>query len=72
MAVDIIYTLSGCPYCQGLMEECRRRGTPFEEICLSGGPALRQQIRERYGADRVPVVVRDGRIIQCGDASGGG
>ncbi|MDH7576598.1 MAG: glutaredoxin family protein [Bacillota bacterium] len=68
----VIYTLTGCPYCQKVMEGYRKQGISFQEICLTGDPELRKKVKEEYAADRVPVVVREGKLVQVGDETGGG
>lgn len=72
MSKLIIYTKTGCPYCRRTMEEFRAQGIPFEEVNVSIDAAARQLVKEKYGADRVPVVVRDGRVVQIGDKNGMG
>lgn len=68
----IVYTLAGCPYCRNLLERYRNEGLSFREISLSGNPDLRKKIKEEYAAERVPVVVRDGKLVQSGDDQGRG
>ncbi len=68
----IIYTLAGCPYCKKVMEGYRKQGVSFQEICLSNNPELRKKVKEEYRAERVPIVVRDGKLLQVGDETGGG
>lgn len=72
MADLIVYTLAGCPYCKKVMENLKKQGTPFQEVCLSADPELRKKVKDDYKADRVPVIVKDGKVIQVGDESGGG
>lgn len=72
MAKTIIYTKTGCPYCRQVMDEYRSRGTPFEEINLSVDLDARQMVKEKYRADRVPVIVRDGKLVQIGNKHGMG
>lgn len=66
----VIYTKTGCPYCQRTMSEYRAKGIPFREVNVSENPEARNMIKEKYGANRVPVIVRDGELVQIGDASG--
>jgi glutaredoxin len=54
------------------MEGYRKQGISFQEICLTGDPELRKKVKEEYAADRVPVVVREGKLVQVGDETGGG
>ena len=68
----IIYTKTGCPYCRRVMDEYRARGISFEEVNLSLDLDARHMVKERYRADRVPVIVRDGDLVQIGDKNGMG
>jgi glutaredoxin 3 len=72
MAKTIIYTKTGCPYCRRITEEYRTRGVPFEEINLSVDLDARHMVKKKYRADRVPVIVRDGKLVQIGDHNGMG
>jgi len=67
----IIYTKTGCPYCARTMDEYRAKGIPYEEVNTSVDAEARRLCREVYGADRVPVVVQDGKVIQIGDSATG-
>lgn len=71
MADFTVYTISGCPFCRALLKEYRKEAVNFHEVCVSGDAALRQRIKEQYGVEHVPVVVRDGLLIQSGDTTGG-
>ncbi|MGQ9712326.1 MAG: glutaredoxin family protein [Desulfotomaculales bacterium] len=72
MSKVIIYTKTGCPYCKRTTEEFRAQGISFEEINVSVDAEARRTVKEKYGANRVPVVVRDGEVIQIGDKNGMG
>lgn len=72
MSKVIIYTKTGCPYCKRTMEEFRAQGISFEEINVSMDAEARRTVKEKYGANRVPVVVRDGEVVQIGDKNGMG
>ncbi|MGQ9533264.1 MAG: Uxx-star family glutaredoxin-like (seleno)protein [Desulfotomaculales bacterium] len=68
----VIYTKTGCPYCRKTMDEYRARGIPFREVNVSENPEAKDLIKRRFRADRVPVIVKDGELVQIGDASGMG
>lgn len=72
MAQTIIYTKTGCPYCRKTMEDYRSRGIPFEEVNVSVDLDARRAIKDEFGADRVPVIVQDGKLVQIGDKNGMG
>ena len=68
----VIYTKTGCPYCRKTMDEYRARGIPFREVNVSENPEARDLIKKKFRADRVPVIVKGGELVQIGDASGMG
>jgi glutaredoxin 3 len=72
MSKTVIYTKTGCPYCRRTMEEFRAQGIAFEEVNVSLDPAARRLVTEKYRANRVPVIVRDGEVVQIGDKNGMG
>jgi glutaredoxin 3 len=71
MSELLIYTKTGCPYCQAAMEQYRRDGMPFREINTSEDPAALKEIREKWQAKKVPVIVRDGELVEIGFQGGG-
>lgn len=72
MKKTIIYTKTGCPYCQQMLREYQAQGLSFEEVNVSLDPEARRTVIEKYGANRVPVIVRDGEPVQIGDKYGKG
>lgn len=72
MAKITIYTKTGCPYCSRTMQEYRDRGVPFQEVNVSNDREARWMVKEKYRADRVPVIVQDGKLVQIGDKNGMG
>lgn len=62
MKKAIVYTKAGCPYCAKLMDELKQKGVPFEEVCVSYDRKALKEIKEKYGADRVPVLVEDDKV----------
>ena len=72
MSKVIIYTKTGCLYSKRTLEEFRAQGISFEEINVSMDAEARRTVKEKYGANRVPVVVRDGEVVQIGDKNGMG
>lgn len=66
MSEIIIYTKTGCPYCQKALADYRAKGISFKEINTSDDAAAKLLVREKYGATKVPVIVRDGKLISTG------
>ncbi|MEW6244503.1 MAG: glutaredoxin family protein [Bacillota bacterium] len=57
-----IYTKDGCPYCRRLMEEMKSKGMEFKEINVSHDTRALKEVKEKYGATRVPVLVQGDRV----------
>jgi len=68
----VIYTKTGCPFCAKVLQEYREKGISFQEVNTSVHAWAKKLCIERYGSDKVPVIVRDGVAIQIGDADGKG
>lgn len=59
-----VYTTSYCPYCMRAKSLLKRKGVAFEEIDVTGDPALREKMIELSGGRRtVPEIFINGRII---------
>lgn len=67
-----IYTKTGCPFCAKTVLEYKEKGIDFREINISLDPRAKQLCRETYGIDRVPIIVKDGVVVQIGDTDGKG
>lgn len=67
----VIYTKTGCPYCQKAMEDYRARGIKFKEVNTSLDAGAKQMVKEKYGAGKVPVIVEDGKLVSTGYNGGG-
>lgn len=72
MGKTVIYTKTGCPFCAGLMLEYREQSLEFEEINVSLDPEAKKLVKGTYRVNRVPVVVREGQVVQVGDRAGKG
>ncbi len=59
----IVYTKDNCPYCAKLLEELKEKGIQFREINLSHDRRALKEVKEKYGADRVPVLVEGEKVI---------
>jgi glutaredoxin 3 len=59
-----VYTASYCPYCIRAKSLLKRKGVAFDEIDVSGDPALREKMIELSGGRRtVPEIFINGRIV---------
>ena len=64
MAKVEVYTASYCPYCIRAKSLLKRKGVSFDEIDVSGDPALREKMIELSGGRRtVPEIFINGRIV---------
>jgi len=70
MAITI-YTKTGCPYCSKAMDEYRNKGIPFKEVNTSLDSSARELVKQKYGANKVPVIVEDGKLVAVGYNGGG-
>lgn len=68
----VIYTKSGCPFCAKVLQEFQEQGSGFQEINTSIYPWAKKLCQDKYGTDKVPVIVKDGAVIQIGDSEGKG
>jgi glutaredoxin len=57
-----VFTADGCPHCQDLVDDFRRRGVAFREINLSRDPEQLGRLRELSWEHRLPVVVDHERV----------
>lgn len=71
MAEVVIYTKTGCPYCKKALAEYRAKGVHFKEINTTENPEAKRLVKEKYGANKVPVIVEDGKLVSIGYAGGG-
>ena len=62
----VIYTKTGCPYCRKVIEQYRQDGITFREVNLSDDPQALKMVKEEYSAIKVPVIVKDGKLIEIG------
>jgi glutaredoxin 3 len=66
----LLYTTTGCPFCEAKRQELAARGAPWREVNLSAQPeAIAELLKLTRGRRIVPVLV-DGARIEI--APGGG
>ncbi len=58
----LLYTKEGCPYAARLVEELKGKGADFVEINLTFDREALEEIKAKYGADRVPVLVEGDKV----------
>ena len=58
----LVYTADGCPHCEGLVADFRRRGVVFREVNLTHEPEQMDQLRKLSWEHRLPVVADHERI----------
>ena len=62
----MIYTKTGCPYCQKLLEDLNSKSISFVEIDVSKDQEAKSFVKDILGADKVPVVVKEGKLESIG------
>lgn len=62
----IIYTKSGCPYCQQQLDDYRKKGISFKEVNTSQDRQALKMIKEVFKANKVPVTVKNGQLESIG------
>lgn len=58
----LVFTADGCPYCEALCEDFRRRGVVFREINLTRNPGEMDRLRGLSWEHRLPVVADHERV----------
>ncbi len=71
MSEVIIYTKTGCPYCEAAVADFKKKGVAFKEVNVSINPEAKQLIKGCYNANKVPVIVHDGKLSEIGWQGGG-
>ncbi len=61
----LIYTKTGCPYCEAALKSFKASGAEYEEINLSNDPSRIDEMVKISGSRKVPVIV-DGDKISVG------
>ncbi len=63
MATVTVFTKSGCPWCEGVLEYLNGAGVAYEEREVLGNPALFEEMEKLSGQRKAPVVVVDGEVL---------
>lgn len=64
----ILYTKTGCPWCNGVRDLLIDAGVSFEEREVLGNPDYFKEMREKSGQDKAPTLDIDGEILADSDA----
>ncbi len=58
----MVYVADGCPHCEALVSDFRRRGVVFTEVNLSREPERMEGLRALSWEHRLPVVADHERV----------
>jgi len=53
------------------MQDYRARGVSFQEVNITVDASIQQMVKEKFGAEKVPIIVEDGKLISIGYNGGG-
>lgn len=67
----LIYTKTGCPYCKAAMEHYEKEGIRFTEVDVTTDKDAHKRVKENFNANKVPVIVKDGKVMEIGFQGGG-
>jgi glutaredoxin len=56
------YIKDGCPYCVKLIDELKKKGVDYQEINISQDRNALKEIKSKYNANRVPVLVEGDKV----------
>ncbi len=62
----LVYTKTGCPYCVKLLDEYRKKGIEYSEVNISQDESSKTLLKEVFMVDKVPVVIKDGKLESIG------
>ncbi len=62
----LVYTKTDCPYCRQLMEDYKQKEIPFKEVNVSLDAKAKTLVKEVFMADKVPVIVKNGKLESIG------
>lgn len=66
-----VYVKDGCPYCEKQLEVFKKQGVQYKLYNVSVDPEALKRAREEFKADKVPVVIEDGKVKNIGFGGGG-
>lgn len=62
MSETVLYVKEGCPYCAKLSGELKKKGVGFKEVDVSRDAAALREIKKKYKATQVPVLVEGEKV----------
>jgi glutaredoxin len=68
MATIVVFTKSGCPWCEGVKEYLDAAKIAYEEREVLGNSAYFEEMEKLTGQRKAPVVVVDGHVLADTDA----
>ena len=66
----LLYTRTGCPFCDAKRAELAARGTPVREVNLSDRPQAVAELMKLTGGHRIVPVVVDGARVDVAPDGG--
>lgn len=63
MATITVFTKSGCPWCEGVLDYLNEAKVAYEEREVLGNPAYFEEMEKLSGQRKAPVVVMDGEVL---------
>ncbi|MGI5823637.1 MAG: glutaredoxin domain-containing protein [Dethiobacteria bacterium] len=66
-----LYIRVGCPHCDKRIEELEKKGLTYKLYNVFDDPSAYKEAKEKYGADKVPVLVENGEVKSIGFQGGG-
>ena len=70
MSDVLVYVKDGCPYCAKLLSELDSKNVAYRTKNVSGDGKALQEVKNKYNADKVPVMV-DGDKVTIGHGGKG-
>lgn len=61
----VLYVKDGCPHCRKQMEQLEQEGLSYR-LCNVRDSAVLKEVKEKYGAAMVPVMVENGKVKAVG------
>ncbi len=63
MATITVFTKTGCPWCEGVLDYLNEAKVAYEEREVLGNPAHFEEMEKLSGQRKAPVVVVDGEVL---------
>jgi glutaredoxin 3 len=63
MATIVVFTKSGCPWCEGVLDYLNEAKVAYEEREVLGNHAYFEEMEKLSGQRKAPVVVVDGEVL---------